>query len=349
MTTFFHISDLHLGYTRWKSWSKYASHYPDPDELKRRCLDELGERVRMATPDFLFITGDVSECWGRKRDVELVGILDLVDEALQPLRRTCREIGTKVIAITGDHDPPAHVLRDVLPETREIGDIVEFDRLRIGCLGCRPRREGWKEDLAQLASRAEALDVLLMHYDQPRTSRLLHAMQLSYLGIGHRHEPFWESRRDFVVGRPGHLYSYWDGPDGKPWPTGFVEGEISGEDRVEISFRPFRSVPRTLAFTSSEGSIVLRGLLSGEAAPIGFREVEMTSKEHWRGELVDGVATVGLDAIRDTVRATIEARSRDIFVAKLKGGKSHVVKHGHELLADEQVFDRALSYWFPTG
>ena len=347
MTTFFHISDLHLGYTRWDSWSKYAAHYPDPDELKRRCLDELERCVRICKPDFLFITGDISECQGRKQRDEITAILDFVGEALEPLRQACATVGTKIIAITGDHDLSVQELVRVVPEARQIGEVVESQGLRIGCLGCRPKQVGSEEEVKRLAARARRLDAVIMHSEDDRTLPEFSQMGLSYLGIGHGHVPFWEQRNGFTVGRPGHLYSYWDGPDGKAWPTGFISGQFESGEPARIDFRPFKSVPRTLRFSWGSEGLRLRGLLSGEAGELGFREIPMQRKDHWSGVIFDGLSDVGEGTARDLVRAVVESRNHHIFTAK-ESGNPRIVKYGHELLEDEQTFDRALSYWFST-
>lgn len=58
--SFVHLSDLHLGYTRWPNWHKREA--PSCDNVKSKYLAEISKFIRTNKPDALIMAGDVTEC-----------------------------------------------------------------------------------------------------------------------------------------------------------------------------------------------------------------------------------------------------------------------------------------------
>ena len=197
--------------------------------------------IGMHRPDFLFVTGDLTEVHGG--DPFACDVMPYSRELFSRVVNACESTGTHIVAIPGDHDPEMAVLKEYFPFTLDIGEIVSIDNIRIGGLGVRPRQEGLTEDFDRW--RGEKTDFVLIHSDRISTSRFA-ALGAQYVARGHFHK--WEDRSSQSLKslHPGHLYTYWDGP-GKAYPTCFASGFVKNGE-CDVKRHLFRNAPRSRRF-----------------------------------------------------------------------------------------------------
>ena len=275
---FIHISDLHLGYSAWgtdsnddrnrlREWS---------DRLKAECIDELVRYINSKSKGFfkaVLITGDIFEVQKESSSKGEDCAVEKGRALLKSLFEKCAEKDTQIIGISGEHDFIKSYKNGKVPYKWDDDFLKEYPHvhfyhqsgqasingLKIGWIPGRPLQnhaevnvEDWETDL----------DIVMVHDIEGKSSLLTsknHAISTKYIAHGHIHAMKIEKVSDkWITGRPGHLYSLWDG-GGKAWPTGFLEVEIDKHIKVHL----FKARYRTLKLEATSKGYNVYGLKYG--------------------------------------------------------------------------------------
>jgi len=342
---FWHLSDLHL----------YPCNGPDGDcdceeetcavSIKRDLLKAIAHDLRHTPtpPQLLLLTGDIFERTENKT-------LDAA-RFLQPLFDAASARGTEVFGILGDdgHDG------DVRKNAAKLGWgwLMKAREVRV-------HGSGVKVVAVDAGSEAEVKKAVGALPEPGGPSILLaHASEVAadtphnYRALGHIHTAciarFDESH---VSGRPGHLYSYWDGP-GKAWPVFMIAGIIDAKDgRVEAWRVPLEGPPYFAPATRQ-----IYGDVGGYEQRSGALYLVHAPTERWffegcglEAQYVEFLPKSGAvkatyrftskGARDDVIRKILEACPSDIFVtpATDKGYTDRIKRRGGVIAASEKLF-----------
>jgi len=309
---FIHISDLHLGYSAWiePANDDVRNLWKASDEYKTKCILEVVNYIKKFQKDkksqifsAVIITGDVIELQNKALKKGLTEAFRKGLQILEPLFKVCHTLNIPIIAICGEHDfamgsePSDH--NGIPPKWptgsdsslkgypnvhffHESGFSVDPNRFNGLKIGWIPGRQ--KGGHAKVADWPDELDIVMMHAEK---SGLLtqngKKVKCAYLACGHLHELEVKWTNSRMVGRPGHLYSDFDGK-GKAWPTGFLDVKIG----KQVSIQLFRAKERLLKVEPTEQGYNVYGLRSfvqDSRSSIDYKTYKMEQKKTipWKG------------------------------------------------------------------
>lgn len=341
---FWHLSDLHL----------FPCAGPDGDcdcgeqtcvvAIKRDLLRAIAEELRHThtPPALILLTGDLFDCTQDKA-VEAARFLE-------PLLDAARARGADVFGILGDdgHDGP---LRRIAPElgwdwlmkSREVRIHESGVKVVAVDAGSEPEVKKTVDELPDPGGPS----ILLAH-----AGAVAAGTPHNYCALGHIHMPLI-ARIDeaHVSGRPGHLYSYWDG-SGKAWPVFMIAGAIDAKDgRVEAWKVPLEAPPFSAPATRQ-----IYGDVGGFEQRSGALYLVHAPTERWfyegcglEAQYVEFLPNTGAlkatfrftskGARDDIIRKILVACPTDVFVtpATGKGNADRIKERGRTIADDEEL------------
>lgn len=285
---FIHLSDLHLGYSAWidPENNDVRNLRNTSDEYKAKCILEVVSYINKCQKgktsqvfSAVIITGDVIELQNKTLKSGGTQAFDKGLKILEPLFKVCHTLNIPILTICGEHDfaigsdpsehkgiPPRWSTRNdsllidypnvhFFHESGFDVDTNRFNGLKIGWI---PGRQKGKHAEVDITKWPDELDIIMMHHDN---SALLiqneKKVNCAYLACGHLHELEVKWTHNRMVGRPGHLYSYFDGK-GKAWPTGFLDVNIGKQVLIQL----FKPKERLLKIERTEEGYNVYGLRS---------------------------------------------------------------------------------------
>ena len=333
---FWHLSDLHLTSClddgRCGCGEDACSARIKAESLKR-LADEL-ERTH-TPPNMLFLTGDITE-------------LDCEEAAarfLEPILRAATKRETEVYGILGtdghDGSTRANSKAPGWGWLLKTGD-VRMSRSGVAVVGVSEPTVSDCRRAAAILMPPACPSVLLVHDGDIDSER-----PFNYRALGHIHTADVVRHDDHhVSGRPGHLYSYWDGP-GKAWPVFMIAGTISVANgrvrawRCALEAEPF-NVPATRQIYGDIGGYDARAgnlyLVHAPAEPRFYRQVqpEPTYVEFLQrtGAIKATYRFTSKSSRDDIIHGILEACPDDVFVSPAtgKGNADRVATWGRRLL-----------------
>ena len=157
------------------------------------------------------------------------------------------DAGSRIFIAFGEHD-----LRDkrneLIERTKGLPGLYVFDEPRmvndemldfcVYGMSCESKQSGFTKSFQDIPNYEHIKPGIFLTHpcDLPRSKTK--KLGFKYHAVGHIHKHFVEKIGDNVyLGRPGHLYSLWDG-DGKAWPVGGIIGEFR-EDQIHLEWLEF--------------------------------------------------------------------------------------------------------------
>ncbi|HLR42797.1 MAG TPA: metallophosphoesterase family protein [Pseudogracilibacillus sp.] len=237
---FLHIADLHLiENLHVKTVEENLHHFT----MKKQVFNHITNLIKKEEIGAILIAGDI--------EAE-------APEKIYPFFKDWLDLDVRIFIVFGDHDTA--LMRKELKELfqdeanvymLEDGEMIQDASLNFNVYGlnCEPKQTGFLTDFKNLPVKSsEQPTVFLTHpYQLPKTK--MRELGCEYFATGHIHHFLIEKIDENIkLGRPGHIYSYWDG-DGKAWPTGGIIGEFNGNN-LTLGQTLF-PVPQTLRFSES--------------------------------------------------------------------------------------------------
>lgn len=228
-SSFLHISDLHFSrYIGSKSTKEEISHF----EIKKKILSYITEIVDQHKIAAIIISGDL----------ELDSPEDIISFFVEWLNKGC-----KIFIVFGDHDTKEK-RKQLLNATMNLRGIYIFDAINliedpeldynVWGMSCEPRRDGFMEQFALLNNSLIGKPTIFLTHPCALPKGKMINLRCQYFAVGHVHYPCIEKVSDNTyIGRPGHLYSIWDG-NGKAWPVGAILGNFN-DNSLSLEWIPF--------------------------------------------------------------------------------------------------------------
>lgn len=226
---FLHISDLHFFKSDHQKGRKDGiNHF----EIKKKILDYISSIIISDQIGAILISGDLE--------------LDSTDHFL-PYLINWLGVGSKVFIVFGEHD-----LRDkrneLIESTKDLSGLYIFDEPRmvndealdfcVYGMSCESKQSGFTQSFLSITDYKHIKPGIFLTHpcNLPRSKTKI--LGCKYYAVGHIHQHFIEEIDENVyLGRPGHLYSLWDG-DGKAWPVGGIIGEFR-ENQIHLDWLEF--------------------------------------------------------------------------------------------------------------
>lgn len=339
---FLHISDLHFFDSgHLKSKKDGLSHY----EIKRQILGDISSIIKDHHIGAVIISGDL----------ELDSASNLIHFLYEWLTLDC-----KVFIVFGEHDTWAS-RAELISKTRDLCGLYIMDEMAFvedGELGfnvfgmsCDSKQKGFRKKFRDLTPQLKTKPAIFLTHPCDLPKNKMKQLGFNYYAVGHIHYHCIERvERNIYIGRPGHLYSLWDG-DGKAWPVGTIIGEFIGGD-LELSWHPFIQAQTVRLFIdrftgTDQSALVIENctydkgqkiscLVEGEWVDQKFRGV-------FKGQLNSDIESTYLSTL---IREILEIFPNEIFVTpsdsykmKKKYEYSRGVFRAKTLLSDPELFD----------
>lgn len=349
--SFWHLSDLHLDF----SYESDVEARPSDFKIKRDLLGAIARELEHmhAPPQMLLLTGDLLECE--------VADAPRVTPALEPLLAAARQRHTEIYGIPGSdkHDTGL----------REIASQLGWDWLmKTGEVRHHP---SGIEIHAVAEATDNAVQAAVRNLPEPKAPSILlaHTGEVArrtphnYRALGHVHTPSIvcvDENHQKVSGRPGHLFSYWDG-SGKAWPVCIIAGTISVRDgyvkawRVPLEASPFFAPSTRQIYGDVGGYEKKAGSLYLVHAPTERFFYEDCGLD---AECVEFLPRTGAvkatyrftskDERDNIVRKVLSACATDVFVAPSSTGKfeDRLVVWGRACAENEEQFTKFVKHCF---
>jgi len=338
--SFLHISDLHFFRpTNTKSCKEEISQF----EIKKRILSYISSLIKDKQIGAILISGDLE--------------LDSAED-ITPFITECLHADSKVFIVFGEHDT-REKREELILKTKNLRglyiidepEIINDDSLSFCVYGmsCESKQSGFTQKYQALDIYNQKKPAIFLTHPCSITKDKVREIGCQYYAVGHIHKYFKEKIDDNIyLGRPGHLYSIWDG-DGKAWPVGGIIGNFI-EDRVQLNWLPF-PVPQTiriyidrLKLKDNKSMLVIEN-----CSPDKAKRVKKIIMGEWEDQNYRGVFTGYIDGEKDDIYHIIERLSRifinDIFVTpsdsgkmKKKYGYNRIAVSAETLLKDKMLF-----------
>ena len=339
--SFLHISDLHFSKSdHLKSSKDEISHF----EIKRSILSYISSTIVDKQIGAVIISGDLE--------------LDSTDNILPYLNKWL-DVGSKIFIAFGEHD--CREMRDeLIARTRDLSGLYIFEEPRVVndelldfCvygMSCDSKQSGFTQSYFELAEYDQSKPAIFLTHPCSLPRNKSRQLGCKYYAVGHIHRHFIEKIGVGVyLGRPGHLYSIWDG-DGKAWPVGGIIGEFIDNQlqlgwlefpfpqTVRIYVDPYQRQNNKELFViencSSENGIKVSEILEGE-----------WSNQNFRG-IFTGYYDLETCKLNILIKEILKIFINDIFVTpsdssgmKKKYGHSRAVFTAKTLLSNEELFN----------
>ena len=341
---FFHISDLHFFKSDHLKGRKDGIHH---FEIKMRILDTISLFLVEQKIDAFLISGD----------------LELDDcDILIPYLKDWNERDIRVFIVFGEHD--SRELREqLLKKTNALDktfvmndtEVIDDSALAFYVYGmsCESKQEGFIHTFLDLQRADNQKPGVFLTHPNRLPHLKMKELACSYYATGHIHAHHFERiDKDIFLGRPGQLYSLWDG-DGKAWPTGGIIGEFTDdglrlswyefpiEQTIRIYIDPYRlkngQSHLVIENCSEKRSMELLKRIDGEWIDQGYRGV-------FQYDLDKGQADVQseIKQILEVFAGEIIVTPSDPMAMKKKYGSSRAVFHVNTLLSNEAYFEEYL-------
>ena len=340
---FLHISDLHFyNSDHQKSRKDGLSHF----EIKKQNLKYVSTLIEEMNIGAILISGDLE--------------LDNCD-SLYYFLIEWRQRGAKVFIVFGEHDNKV-IRRDLEAKTESLQGIyiieehIVIDDKSLGFyvqgLSCGSKQKDFAEDLDKVTTHLSIKPGVFLAHPNNITVQKMKEIGCKYYAVGHIHSSSIESYGELFKGRPGHLYSLWDG-NGKAWPARAVVGEFL-EDKLKLSLIDFPSPQTVRLFTNpykADGDWIpviienctlhaseqLSELIPGEWKDEGFRGV-YNGYYNSETEKLEGIVREILKIFKEAIFVT-PSDSRNMMK---KYGYSRGVFRAKTLLNDHVLFEEFL-------
>lgn len=338
---FLHISDLHFFESDHLKGRKDGIHH---FEIKMRILEYISILITKEQIDAIFISGD----------------LELGDcNILVPFLQEWSSLGCSIFIVFGEHDTQTarrellkfknHLNRVYIFNEAEVINDEALDFFVFG-MSCEPKQTGFNKRFCELQKpMLEKPGVFLTHPNRLHRYKM-REIGCSYYATGHIHTHHIEQvDQNTFLGRPGHLYSLWDG-DGKAWPTGGIIGEFS-QNHLGLTWNEF-PVEQTIRLYIDPYHLENdRKLLYIEnCSAIKKKELLQFIDGEWTNQGYRGIMKCQLDCddneLRNLIARILSIFTGDIMVTPSDSGKmfkkygySRAVFHANSLLNSALMFD----------
>ncbi len=337
---FLHISDLHFFKSNHLKSSKDGiNHY----QIKCCILDCISSIITNQQIGAIIISGDLE--------------LDSTENLLPYLHKWV-ELGSKVFITFGEHD--TKVSREkLIAGTRNLPGLYIFEEPKIiddeslsFCvygMSCESKQEGFLQNFYNLSNYTQKKPAIFLTHPCELPKHKARQLGYKYYAVGHIHKPLIINIDENThIGRPGHLYSLWDG-DGKAWPTGYIIGEFIGNN-LNLSWIGFPIAQTVRLFIDPFKQKNSKALMVIENCPLdqSVKISEILAGE-WQDQKYRGVfkgyVDLASDGLVKLVKDILNVFIDDIFVTpsdsygmKKKYGYSRGVFSAKTLLSDEDIF-----------
>lgn len=339
---FLHISDLHFfDSDHLKSKKDGLSHY----EIKRQILGDISSIIKDHHIGAVIISGDL----------ELDSAGNLIQFLFEWLSLDC-----KVFIVFGEHDT-RESRAELISKTRGLSGLyimdemafIEDDDLGFNVFGmsCDSKQNGFLKKFADLTPQLHTKPVIFLTHpcDLPRSK--MKQLGFNYYAVGHIHYPRTERlERNVYIGRPGHLYSLWDG-NGKAWPVGAIIGEFLDGD-LELSWYPFSQAQTVRLFVDPFTGTDQNTLVVENCTYEMGQKISRLVEGEWVDQKFRGIFKGHLDSdvespyLATLIREILKIFPNEIFVTpsdsykmKKKYGYSRGVFRAKTILSDPEIFD----------
>lgn len=348
---FLHISDLHYFKSEHlKSRKAGLNHY----EIKTRILHEISKIIAEQCIGAVLISGDLE--------------LDQAENVL-PFLLEWLGCGAKVFIVFGEHDSEA-MRKELRAKTTELprlylideAEIVDEAGLGFAVYGmsCKPKQAGFRQKFHELEHYVGSKPALFLTHPCELPPKKIKQLGCRYFAVGHIHAHAVERMApDIQIGRPGHLYSLWDG-NGKAWPVGYIVGEFLG-DRLEVSWQEFPFAGTVRLFINPFRTEGAHAQLVIENCDFGQGEmVSALIAGDWHDQRYRGVFKTYVDphapGLTVLIKEILAVFVDDIFVTPSDPGKM-TKKYGYtrgvftaqSLLSDAALFDEFMERIFKAS
>jgi len=343
---FIHISDLHFFRSNHLKSSKDGlSHF----EIKRHLLGHISSMIQEHEVGAVLISGDLE--------------LDSADNLI-PFLTEWLMLGSKVFLVFGEHDTRESRKQLVL-KTKKLNGLYIFDdwgfiddgllNFCVSGMSCESKQNGFTQKFSALAPHDHIKPAIFLTHPCNLTKSKMQELGFTYYAVGHIHKPVIEKvDRNMFVGRPGHLYSLWDG-DGKAWPVGAIIGEFRNKD-LKLSWFPFPVAQTVRLFIDPHNSVNNKPLIIIENCSYEkSRSISSLIEGKWIDQNYRGIFKGILDQEMDylelgvIIEKILHVFQDDIFVTpsdsqkmKKKYGYSRGVFTAKTLLSDPVIFEEFL-------
>lgn len=340
---FIHISDLHFFHSNHlKSRKDGLSHF----KVKRQILGYIGWLIQEQDIGAVLISGDLE--------------LDSADSFI-PFLKEWIKLGCKVFIVFGEHDTKAS-RKELIHKTNNLEGLYIFEEYNfindntlnysISGMSCDSKQNGFSQKLASLVPHNHTKPAIFLTHPCNLTRKKMKELGCTYYAVGHEHSYSIETvKQNMYIGRPGHLYSLWDG-NGKAWPVGGIIGEFRN-NKLVLTWKPF-PVPQTVRLfldphRSYDGKtpVVIENCSYDKGLLVKrFLEGKWVY-QNFRGEFV-GFIRQGMDNLElmSIIKNILTVFTDDIFVTpsdsgkmKKKYGYSRGVFSANTLLSDPLIFE----------
>lgn len=343
---FIHISDLHFfNSNHLKSSKDGLSHF----EIKRQLLGYVSSMIREHNIGAVLISGDLE--------------LDSADNLI-PFLTEWIVLGSKVLLVFGEHDTKES-RQELMLKTKEFNGLYIFEdwglidddslNFCVSGMSCKSKQDGFTQKFSALAPHHHIKPAIFLTHPCNLTKTKMQELGFTYYAVGHIHKPKIEKvDNNMYVGRPGHLYSLWDG-DGKAWPVGAIIGDFA-DNELKFSWHPFPIAQTVRLFLDPHNSKDHKTSLIIENCTLEKgRSISDIIEGNWidqcyRG-IFRGLVDHGLDnfELSSVIKKILAVFPDDIFVTpsdpykmKKKYGYSRGVFTAKTLLSDPAIFQEFL-------
>jgi len=266
--------------------------------------------------------------------------------------------GVKVFTVFGEHDTKSIriKLEKIAEELTgfyilENHNVVELESLNfyVQGLSCKPNQKDFERDLDKVVPYSSNKPGVFLTHPYNLSIQKMREIGCKYYAVGHIHYSQIDSYGEIFRGRPGHLYSLWDG-NGKAWPARAIVGEFIANELL-LSLIEFPSPQTVRLYTDPHR--VERNKIPLVIENCSLIEADILSKMisgKWEDQIFRGVYRGFYDKENEDleilVRKILEVFSCAIFVTpsdskkmKKKYGYSRGVFKAKTLLSNQLLFD----------
>ncbi len=338
---FLHISDLHFSrYENSKSNKEEISHF----DIKKKIFAMITNIIDEHKIGAVLISGDLE--------------LDHTEDILPYFNEWLKQ-GSKIFIVFGEHDKPNERL-ELIKATKNMREIYIFEEpaliedkdlsYSVYGMSCDSKQAGFKDKFNNLTSiTTQKPSIFLAHPCQLPKNKII-SLGFKYYALGHVHYYHSYDIENQQVGRPGHIYSIWDG-SGKAWPVGAILGKFN-DDELVLDWLKF-NVPQTVRlyidpYEKKDENVLLSIENCDESKANQVEEIFKSGQ--WIDYGYKGVFNVyipfDISLIRKRTKSIIEVFQNEIFVTpsdpkvmKKKYGYNRACFTARTLLADSLMFD----------
>ena len=225
-------------------------------------------------------------------------------------------------------------------------------------MSCKSKQENFREDFNNLEKYNGSKPGVFITHPHNLAKTKSRELGYSYYAVGHVH------RKEIIgiadnsfIGRPGHIYSYWDG-DGKAWPTGYIVGEFI-DGKLNLEWYGFSAMQTVRLFIDpfkknqlGESFLVVENCKEGDG-----EEIEKIIDGRWYDQgfrgIFEGYYNFESINFQNDIKAIIELFKGNIMVTpsdskdmKRKYGYNRIVVRASTLLENKVLFEEYLERIF---